>query len=361
MSAGYDDLRWKIDEAKRLLPLPHLLEKLGLGEYAKKSVHCPLHDDEHKSFSVFHSEDGKGWQWKCFAGCGEGDEIGFLRKLKGLSMTGAMNLYLSMAGFPARAPHRSHEYPKFPESPKSPEYPEYPEYPVYPVSNGQGLQEELKCLAASNACTERGSARKRRWQLVRDLRAVEERIARQLSNDKLIRVFNEWFRTSQPFLDPEKPRDTYLTKFLAELGKVRVPTGEGETITKALGEVSKLSVSKLPEIPGMADAPESWRRISALHHELSRRCANKTYFLSCRDAAKVYQGLSKSAAADVNRALDRLGVITIVRIGDRRLNGKASKFRYLLPQTENGAPQAENGCHASKDWGGQNADDCDWP
>jgi len=43
MSAGYDDLRWKIDEAKRRLPLPALMARLGLGEHAKKSALCPLH------------------------------------------------------------------------------------------------------------------------------------------------------------------------------------------------------------------------------------------------------------------------------------------------------------------------------
>jgi hypothetical protein len=43
-----------------------------------------------------------------------------------------------------------------------------------------------------------------------------------------MRVFNEWYRVSHAFLDPKKTRDDYLAAFLAELGKVRVPTGEGE-------------------------------------------------------------------------------------------------------------------------------------
>jgi len=57
---------------------------------------------------------------------------------------------------------------------------------------------------------------------------------------------------------------------------VRVPTGEGDTLNKALEAVLKLSLSQLPMIPDYADAPESWRRIAALHHELSRLCANGT-------------------------------------------------------------------------------------
>src|SRR5215831_17520743 len=101
-------LRAKIDEAKRRLPLPDLMAKEGLGDRAKKSAHCVFHDDEHESFSVFQGSDGF-WLWKCFTGCGEGDEITFLSKLKGLSLTKAMNLYLEMAGFPPSRPPMSHE------------------------------------------------------------------------------------------------------------------------------------------------------------------------------------------------------------------------------------------------------------
>ena len=82
------DLRQKIDEAKRRLPLPELMAKEGLGEHAKTSAHCPFpgHEDKHKSFSVFQGKDGF-WHYKCFAGCGDGDEIMFLTKVKGLSLT----------------------------------------------------------------------------------------------------------------------------------------------------------------------------------------------------------------------------------------------------------------------------------
>jgi hypothetical protein len=136
-----------------------------------------------------------------------------------------------------------------------------------------------------------------------------------------------------------------------------VPTGEGETIKKALEHVSTLSVSELPVIPELANAPESWRRVAALHRGLSRRCANKSYFLSCRDAAKASPGLSHQAAYNINLALAQLGVIKIVRIGDPGPNGRASRFRYLLPQTENGAPQADGG-RASENQEEEHADDC---
>ena len=85
----------------------------------------------------------------------------------------------------------------------------------------------------------------------------------------------------------------------------------------------------------MPDAPESWRRILALHRELSRLCANGTYFLAYRDTAKVCDGLSHQRAYDITFALARLGVIKIVRKGRAGLNGgKAAEFRWLLPKTE---------------------------
>ena len=333
--SDFSDLRQKIDEAKkRRLPLPDLMSRLGLGEHAKKNAHCPFsgHEDKHKSFSVFKGDDGF-WRWKCFAECGDGDEIMFLRKLKNLSLTDAMNLYLDKASFPPRIPHKSREYP---ESRESPQFHESPKSLGYPMSNGQGLEKELKGLAARNACTERNTARKRRWQLLRDLRAVQARLGRELSTPELMVTLLEWCRLSRAFLNPKKTPEYYLAAFLAELPKVRVPTGEGETIKKALASVSELSDAGLPAIPGEVDTPESWRRVLALHREISRQVGGGTYFLSSRDAAKAFRGLCHQTAYNINLILAQRGVIEIVRVGDARPNGKASQFRYLLSESKNG-------------------------
>jgi hypothetical protein len=219
---------------------------------------------------------------------------------------------------------------------------------VSPVSNGQGLNGEtvkvLKALAARNACTESDTARTKRWQLVRDLRAVEKRIGREPDICELMPVFEEWHQLSGPFLDPAKTREAYLAAFLKELRKVRVPTGEGDTLNKALEAVSKLSPSELPVISGMLDVPESWRRLLALHCELSG-CStrkNKTYFLSYRDAAKAHNGLSHQVAYDITLAFDRLGIIQIVDKGQAHANGgKAAEFQCLLPPLPNGRDQKQ--------------------
>ena len=122
--------------------------------------------------------------------------------------------------------------------------------------------------------------------------AVEKRMGREAEIADVMPFFDEWYRISQGFLDPKKTRDDYLAEFVAALRKVRVPTGEGDTVNKALEALSKLSPSKLPTIPGMPTAPESWRRVAALHREMFRRTGSNRYFLSCRDTAKASPGLS---------------------------------------------------------------------
>jgi hypothetical protein len=86
-----------IQQAKLRLPLPLLMQQLGLSEHAKKNAQCPFHDDRNPSFSVF--QIGGSWFFKCHAGCGTGDEINFLEKHKGISRSEATTLYLEMAGF----------------------------------------------------------------------------------------------------------------------------------------------------------------------------------------------------------------------------------------------------------------------
>jgi hypothetical protein len=345
-----EGLSKKIAQAKSQLPLPQLMRQLGLGEHAKERARCPFdgHEDKHPSFSVFQGSDGF-WHFNCFSRCGDGDEITFLSKLRALPLDEAISLYLEMAGFPRTCPPKSRECHKSPESPKCPEYPEYPESLVHPMSKGQAPErdllaaKDLKGLAARNACTAHGTARTRRFQLLRDLKAVELRHG-ALDTAELMLTFDEWYRLSKPFLDSHKTRDDYLAAFLAEFGKVRVPTGEGQTITEALASVSRLPSPKLPVIPDMPDAPNSWRRIAALHRDLSRRSANGIYFLTCRDAAKAFPGLSHQTAYNINLALEKLGVIEIVCRGDARPNGgNASQFRYLLPNRENATNESDEG------------------
>jgi hypothetical protein len=347
MSTENVELRAKIDEAKRRLPLPQLLERFGLGAHAKKSARCPFpgHDDKHPSFSVFQGKDGF-WHYTCFSKCGDGDEISFLRKWKGLSMTDAMNLYLEMADFPAHRPE-SREYPELPKphgSPTSLGLSESPCVSVSPVSNGQGVEKKLGVLAARNACTRAGDrAERKRFKLARDVKGFQVKLGRKLDTPEL--VLYEWHRLSQPFLNPVETRDDHLAAFLAELAKVREPTSEDDKLQKALENVSKLLPDQLPTLPSVPEKfREKYRRLAALHREMSRLCEGKIYFLSYRDAAKVCDGLSHQEAHAITYGLVTLGVIEIVRKGTAGLNSrKAAEFRYLLAENGNVAEEEDEG------------------
>jgi hypothetical protein len=329
-------LRAKINEAKHRLPLPRLLEQLGLAAHAKRTAPCPLHADKHPSFSVFQGENGL-WHWKCFAGCGKGDEILFVQKLKGLSIAQAVNMYLEMAGFPPWAALESDECLEFPQCPKSPEPPTSPVFPVYPVSEGQEVEAKVKALAAQNACTQLNTARPRRWKLLQDLKALRRSIKRKLQSAELATAFDEWYRLSLAFLDPAKTRDDYEAKFLSEFAKVRYGTGEG-TLATALENVANVSPDQLSVIPGKPNAPESWRRLFALHQELARLRAKPTYFLSYRDAAKVFDGMTHQQAFDITGALFTLGAIEFVSKGKAGLNSrKAAEFRNRWRNTAKAA------------------------
>jgi hypothetical protein len=177
-SSDNSELRAKIDEAKLRLPMPALMTKLGFAEHAKKEAHCPWHSDEHPSFSVFQKADGTWWH-NCFVGCSSGDEIAFLEKALNGSRREAINHYLEMAGFPAQR-SKSREYPELPKPLGSPKSLSLPESPcvscvsVSPVSNGQGIEKELRHLAVRNACTRAGDrVERKRFKLARDVRGFE--------------------------------------------------------------------------------------------------------------------------------------------------------------------------------------------
>jgi hypothetical protein len=72
-----------------------LMERLGLGEHAKKNARCPFHDDRNPSFSVFQT-DGS-WFFKCHAGCGQGDEITLLERYYDISNDDAIKRYIKLA------------------------------------------------------------------------------------------------------------------------------------------------------------------------------------------------------------------------------------------------------------------------
>jgi DNA primase len=55
---------------------------------------CPFHDDHNKSLSVCLTSERGGW--RCFAGCGGGDLVGFHSLLRGLDFRAAVRELLEV-------------------------------------------------------------------------------------------------------------------------------------------------------------------------------------------------------------------------------------------------------------------------
>ena len=74
-----------IQEVKRRLSLENLLEIYNVKKgHTAKTYHCPFHEDKNPSFSI--TDTG----WKCFTGCGSGDQISFIEKIENTSFEEAL-------------------------------------------------------------------------------------------------------------------------------------------------------------------------------------------------------------------------------------------------------------------------------
>jgi putative DNA primase/helicase len=74
-----------IQEVKRRLSLENLLEIYNVKKgNTAKTYHCPFHEDKNPSFSI--TDTG----WKCFTGCGSGDQISFIEKIENMNFEEAL-------------------------------------------------------------------------------------------------------------------------------------------------------------------------------------------------------------------------------------------------------------------------------
>jgi DNA primase len=85
-----------IQKAKDLLPLETLIQQLGDWDGRAECGLCPFHDDHHPSFSVFTHSSGD--LWKCFSGCGAGDQINYLEVKFQIPRSEAILMFFEMAG-----------------------------------------------------------------------------------------------------------------------------------------------------------------------------------------------------------------------------------------------------------------------
>ena len=133
----------------------------------------------------------------------------------------------------------------------------------------------------------------------------------------------------------EDKKDKHLAHFLREIDKVKKPIGGNVEFRRMVQRVEKLTADELPVISAFeGEAPESWRRIAALHREKARQAKGGVYELSCRDAANALEGWDFRDAFVLNDALVMAGVIAKAENGAAtagKQKGVATKWRYLLP------------------------------
>ena len=91
-----------VDALKRVCPMPALLHRMGLGEFAKNNCRSPFRRDKRPSWGIF-KRDGK-WFFKDQATGDSGDEIILLARWKGLDekrdFPQLLKLYAELVGVP---------------------------------------------------------------------------------------------------------------------------------------------------------------------------------------------------------------------------------------------------------------------
>src|SRR5438046_763334 len=91
-------MKHDLRKLRQILPLDQLLAKLGHSAIISRKARCPFHEDKNASFSVYPTTFGS-FRWKCFAGCGEGDEIDFVKVFFNLpDVKAAIETYAGLAG-----------------------------------------------------------------------------------------------------------------------------------------------------------------------------------------------------------------------------------------------------------------------
>ena len=105
----FSNQRMSFEELKARLPLPELLQRLGLFDYlpAVGTHRCPLHrEDRGASFSIFQRDHR--WAWKCHGACGiGGDELSLIETVLSCSRKNAAERYRFLASNASSMPGAS--------------------------------------------------------------------------------------------------------------------------------------------------------------------------------------------------------------------------------------------------------------
>jgi len=85
------------DMVKEKARITEVVQHFGGVELRRGKCRCPFHEDKDPSFSVKESDN----IWTCFAGCGSGDAIDFVAKIKGIDLKDACQILADFYGVSA--------------------------------------------------------------------------------------------------------------------------------------------------------------------------------------------------------------------------------------------------------------------
>jgi len=85
------------DMVKERASITEVVQHFGGVELRRGKCRCPFHEDKDPSFSVKESDN----IWTCFAGCGSGDAIDFVAKIKGIDLKDACQILADFYGVSA--------------------------------------------------------------------------------------------------------------------------------------------------------------------------------------------------------------------------------------------------------------------
>tara|TARA_Y100001963_G_scaffold14207_2_gene17730 strand:+ start:4161 stop:5816 length:1656 start_codon:yes stop_codon:yes gene_type:complete len=87
----------EIEEMKDRLPMPQLMDRLGIGEeFQRRSCRSPFREERKPSFGIFE-HDGR-WFWKDHGVNKSGDEISLIMEAKGFDKRQAIEFYRELVG-----------------------------------------------------------------------------------------------------------------------------------------------------------------------------------------------------------------------------------------------------------------------
>ena len=168
---------------------------------------------------------------------------------------------------------------------------------------------------------------KENWSLflfARGLRTLEAKRREDLTPDEVTNAFNQWYSRSVKFLDSEKTKFEYETKFSNEYEHAKTAFGN-----EAIKRAWQLANEEPPPDDAYEFENPKFRLLVALCWQLQVIAGDKPFYLSCRTVQELLGLGSHSTAAEWLSHLRVKNIIREIEKGNNKTEKpKASRYRY---------------------------------